>query len=173
MLGTAALLFMPHPGSPLLPFSRICQALFDADPFPVRVRFLLFQGSSLQNLAPPAFSCFLSKRKCCFASVFFFFFPHLLWDKSGTHRLQNFACVGQVLISKNEKSSLKRDTLPFGLSYTSLHTHTAAARSQTSPHWFCILYSNAPPLSDQPWWCVLVCGHLRPRSEVFPWCLST
>lgn len=76
-----------HPGSPLLPFSKICQVLFDADPLPVKVRFLLFQGSRLQNLTPSAFSCFLSKRKCCYASGFFFFFnfpplPHLL---SGTN----------------------------------------------------------------------------------------
>lgn len=58
-LGTAALLFMPHPGSLLLPFSKLCQTLFDADPFPLKVRFLLFQGSRIQNLSPSAFSCFL------------------------------------------------------------------------------------------------------------------
>lgn len=58
LLGTAALLFMPPPGSLLLPFSKICQVLFDADPFPVKVGFLLFQGSSLHNLTASAISCF-------------------------------------------------------------------------------------------------------------------
>lgn len=42
-------------------------AFFDAYPFPVKVRFLLFQGSRLLNLTPSAFSCFLLKRKCCYA----------------------------------------------------------------------------------------------------------
>lgn len=63
-------LFTSHPGSLPLPFSKICQARVDADPFPVKVRFLLFQGSRLLNLTPAAFSCFLSKRKRRYASVF-------------------------------------------------------------------------------------------------------
>lgn len=167
LLGTAALLFMPHPGSLLLPFSKICQALFDADPFPVKVRFLLFQGSRLHNLTPSAFSCFLLKRKLLHFS---FFFPSRIF--SGTnleHWLQSFACVGQVLISKNEKSYLKRDTLPLQSVLLRL-SHTCR---QTSSLWIRILYSNASPLRDQPWRCVLVCSHLRPQSETFPWCLST
>lgn len=156
----------PPPGSPLLPFSKICQALFDADPFPAKVRFLLFHQSRLQNLAPPAFSCFLSKRKCCFASVFFFFFfpllssllplPHLPLGQIWNTDCKNVACVGQVLISKNEKSSLKKkERYPpfFGLLLHELpHKHR-----QQHPHWFCVLYSNVPPLSDQPCWCVCWC----------------
>ena len=136
----------PPPGSPLLPFSKICQALFDADPFPAKVRFLLFHQSRLQNLAPPAFSCFLSKRKCCFASVFFFLFfspflpppspassPGQIWNTD----CKNVACVGQVLISKNEKSSLKKkksDTLPPRPPFTQAPTQTQAATSTLILH---------------------------------------
>lgn len=123
MLGTAALLFMPHPGSLLLPFSKICQALFDADPFPVKVRFLLFQGSRLHNLTPSAFSCFPLKRKCCYTSVFFFFPSRIFSGTNLEHWLQNLACVGPSLGFKEWKELLKKRYPPTSVSLTQAYTH--------------------------------------------------
>lgn len=138
---TAFLLFMPLPGSPLLPFSKLCQALFDADPFPDKVRFLLFQESGLLNLAPSAFSCFLLKRKCSFAS---FSSPSPSRIFSGTnleHRLQNLLAANSWFSTK-ENTFLKRRNPP---TRSSIHTNSQTQqRTHKQACWFCILYSNAP-----------------------------
>lgn len=160
--GTAALLFMPHPGSLLLPFSKICQAFFDADPFPVKVRFLLFQGSRLQNLTPPAFSCFLLKRKCCFASFFHPppLPPHLLWDKSGT--VATWFCFCQPSLDFKEwkflkKTERKKEAPSHFVTQALIYKHTQANALTNKPTLIFASYSNAPPLSNQSWRCMLTC----------------
>lgn len=133
---------MPHPGSLLLPFSKICQAFFDADPFPVKVRFLLFQGSRLQNLTPPAFSCFLLKRKCCSASTPPP--PPLPPSTSSLGQIWNSSCKILLLSAKSwfqrMKAPLKKEAPShFVLCYTSLnilykYTHVNALTNKPMHH---------------------------------------
>lgn len=101
-----------------------------------------------------------SQRGSAALLQFFSSLPHLLWDKSGTLTAKLFLCRPS-LDFKEWKEFLKKRYPPTSVSLTRAlpaHTHTnKAAHSQTSPLWFCILYSNVPPLSDQPWWCVVTC----------------
>ena len=90
----------------------------------------------------------VSSRRGSAALLQFFFLlssllplPHLPQDKSGTPTAKNFACVGQVLISKNEKSSLKKKRKKkketpslFGLLFTQARTQTQAATSTLILH---------------------------------------
>lgn len=76
-------------------------AFFDAYPFPFRVRFLLFQGSGLLNLAPSAFSCFLWKRKCRYAS----FCPPPPASSLGQIWTAKAACGGVLIFKEGRKKS--------------------------------------------------------------------
>lgn len=101
------------------PSAGAVRLFFDADPFPVKVRFLLFQGN--RRPESRSFSLFLFPLKEEVLLCFIFCYPHLpplLWDKSGMSKKKknNKSPVGQVLISETEiikrERSLKRCSLP-------------------------------------------------------------
>lgn len=149
---------------------RYCPLAKSVRPSLTQIRFLpkwdfycsIRAGSRIS--LPQPFPVSSRRGSAALLQFFFFFFPllssllplpHLPLGQIWNTDCKNVACVGQVLISKNEKSSLKKKRYPpfFGLLLHELpHKHR-----QQHPHWFCVLYSNVPPLSDQPCWCVCWC----------------
>lgn len=166
---------------------RYCPLAKSVRPSLTQIRFLpkwdfycsIRAGSRIS--LPQPFPVSSRRGSAALLQFFFFFFPllssllplpHLPLGQIWNTDCKNVACVGQVLISKNEKSSLKKKEIPSLLRppFTRAPTQTQAA---TSTLILRLIFWCAPSERSALLVCVLVCGHLRPRSEAFPWRLST
>lgn len=159
VVGQSLPLALPHPRSQSLPCSRICRPSLTHIRFPLKCDFYCSKGAgSWISLSQPFPVSFWKG-----SAAMLHFLPHIF---SGTN-LDSKACLWWSLdFQRRKKIALKKKrrgpSHPY--KYTQMHKHTNKS--------MLILHLMAP-LSDLPWWSVLICGHLRPWSEVFPWLLST
>lgn len=150
---------------------RYCPLAKSVRPSLTQIRFLpkwdfycsIRAGSRIS--LPQPFPVSSRRGSAALLQFFFFFFPSPFLpppspaSSSRTnleHRLQKRCLCRPSLDFKEWKEFLKKKKrYPpfFGLLLHELpHKHR-----QQHPHWFCVLYSNVPPLSDQPCWCVCWC----------------
>lgn len=149
---------------------RYCPLAKSVRPSLTQIRFLpkwdfycsIRAGSRIS--LPQPFPVSSRRGSAALLQFFFFFFPSPFLPPPSPassprtnleHRLQKRCLCRPSLDFKEWKEFLKKKEIPslFGLLLHKLpHKHR-----QQHPHWFCILYSNVPPLSDQPCWCVCWC----------------